>query len=136
LALNGDSRLPGSPAGANVAAIVPADEYRQLRLLLVPPHPSSDNLTRESNACGDVGWNCIVFADRSVRPLEFNAAAPEFRIIPESGSESFFRVLPDEVIHVSIEFDASASAFFASNGPVRFVPVFKVVSRSSSPTPN
>jgi hypothetical protein len=136
LALDGNSRLPGSPAGANVAAIVPADEYRELRLLLVPPHPFSDDLIAESNACGNVGWSCIVFADRSVRPLECNAAAPEFRIIPERGSDSLFRLLPEEVIHLSIEFDASASAFFASNAPVCFVPVFKVVSRSSSPAAN
>jgi len=78
----------------------------------------------------------MVFADRSVRPLECNGAAPEFRIVPQRGSDGFFRVLPDEVIHLSIEFDASASVFFASNAAVCFVPVFKVVSRSSSRTPN
>jgi hypothetical protein len=58
------------------------------------PRPPSDDLIAENNACGNAGWSCIVFADRSVRPLEFNAAAPEFRIIQERGSDSLFRVLP------------------------------------------
>jgi hypothetical protein len=93
------------PVGAIVPATVPAEEYRQLRLRLLPRDSSPDELIPESNACGNAGWNCIVFADRSVRPLEF---APS-------------------------EFDAAASVFFTSNAAVRLAPVFRVVSRSSSP---
>jgi hypothetical protein len=132
-AMTGDSRSLGLPADANVPATVPADEYRQLRLRLVPLHPSPDELIPESNACGNVGWNCIVFADSSVRPLQFDDAAAEFPIHPEESTDIAFRVLPGEVIHVSIEFDPASSVFFASNAAVRFVPVFRVVTRSSSP---
>ena len=135
LAVSGNSRSLGSPAGANVPATVPADEYRQLRLRLVPLHPSPDELALEGNACGTVGWNCIVFADRSVRPLEFDAPA-ELHITPERGTNSVFRILPDEVIHLSIEFDAASSIFIAPNAAVRLVPVFRVVSRTSSPPAN
>ncbi len=146
LTLNGDSRSLDSPTGTILPATVPADEYRQLRLRLVPRNPSPDDPIPESNACGDVDWNCIVFADRSMRPLEFAGAptrsgplgidpAPEFLIPLEPGAGSVFRVLPDEVIHLSIEFDAASSVCFASNAAVRLVPVFRVVSRRSSPAP-
>jgi hypothetical protein len=133
LAVNGDSRSQGLPASANVPATVPAGEYRQLRLRLVPLHLSTDDLIPESNACVNVGWNCIVFADRSVRPLEFDGTVAEFHITQGRGTDSVFRVLPDQVIHLSIEFSATSSVFFASNTAVRLVPVFSVVSRSASP---
>jgi|HubBroStandDraft_4_1064222.scaffolds.fasta_scaffold253995_1 hypothetical protein len=133
LAPNGDSRSRGLPGSADVPATVPADGYRQVRLRLVSLHPSADDLVPESNACGNVGWNCIVFADRSVRPLEFDSAVPEFRITQERGTDSVFRVLPDEAIHLSIEFGAASFVLFASNTAVRLVPAFSVVSRTASP---
>jgi len=132
MAGKGDFPLAGSPASLNFTATVPADEYRQLRFRLVPSHPSADETTPESNACSSAGWNCIVFADRSVRPLEFGSHAPEFQIAIGQGAGNFFRVLPDEVVHISIEFDAASSAFFASDAAVRIVPVFRVTSRSST----
>src|SRR5260370_22333350 len=61
----GDSRSLGLPAGAIGPATVPADEYRQLRLRLLPPNPSPDAPIPQSNPSGHVGWNCIAFADRS-----------------------------------------------------------------------
>jgi uncharacterized protein DUF4382 len=132
MAGNGDSLLAGSPASLNFTATVPADEYRQLRLRLVPSHSSPEETTPESNACGSAGWNCIVFADRSVRPLEFGSDAPEFQIAIGQGASNFFRVLPGDVGHLSIEFDPASSVFFASDAAVRLVPVFRVASRSST----
>jgi hypothetical protein len=132
MAGNGNSPSAGAPASLNFTATVPADEYRQLRLRLVPSHSSPDEITPESNACGSAGWNCVVFADRSVRPLEFGSDGPEFQIAIGHSASNLFRVLPDEVIHLSIEFDAASSAFFASDAAVRLVPVFRVSSRSST----
>lgn len=132
MAGNGDSPLAASPANLNFTATVPADEYRQLRVRLAPSRPSPDETTSESNACGNAGWNCVVLADRSVRPLEFASDRPEFQIAIGHGASNFFRVLPDEVIHLSIEFDAASSAFFASDAAVRLVPVLRVSSRSST----
>jgi len=131
LAMNGDSRSLGLPASASATApaTIPADEYRQLRLRLVSVHPSTDDVIPESNDCGNVGWNCIVFADRSVQPLEFDGPVAEFHITQERG---LFRVLPDDVIHLSIEFNAASSVFFASNTAVHLVPVFSLISRTAS----
>jgi len=132
-AFSGDSPSVDLRASAGVTATIPSDEYRQLRLRLVPLHASPDALLPESNACGHVGWNCIVFGDHSVRPLEFDGVATEFHITPEHASDNVFRVLPDEVIHLSIEFDPVSSVFVPSNAAVRLAPVFRVVSRSSGP---
>jgi hypothetical protein len=117
-----------------IPATIPAEEYRQLRLLLMAQHPSSDEAIPERNACGNVGWNCVVFADGSVRPLEFGGAAPEVKITPQS-AENLFRVLPDESVRLSIQFDARSSSFFSPNTPdnmeasaaLQMVPVFRVV---------
>ena len=132
MAGNRDSPMAGLPASSNFTATVPADEYRHLRLRLLPSHPAADETTPESNACSGAGWNCIVFADRSVRPLEFGSDAPEFQIAFGHGASNLLRVLPDEVIHLSIEFDAARSAFLASDPAIRIVPVFRVASRSST----
>jgi hypothetical protein len=136
LALNVDSRSFGLPTSAYVPAIVPADEYRQLRLRLAPLNPTADDVLPESNTCGSVGWNCIVFANHSVQPLEFDGAIGEFQITPGSGAENIFRVLPNDAIHLAIEFDPASSFFFASNTGVRLDPVFRVVSRPESPIEN
>jgi hypothetical protein len=117
-----------------IPATIPADEYRQLRLLLMAQHSSPEEVTPERNACGNVGWNCVVFADGSVRPLEFGAAAQEMKMTPQS-AENLFRVLPDESVRLSIQFDARSTSFFSPNTPdntgasaaVQMVPVFRVV---------
>jgi len=143
LTMNGDSGSLSLPAGAIAPATVTADEYSQLRLRLLPRTPAPDGPVPETNACGNIGWNCIVFADRSVWPLEFPPSefaaasvrqwgfdsAPEFHITVEHGSAGLFRVLPGEVLHLSIDFDAASSVLFSSSAAVRFVPVFRVVSR-------
>lgn len=133
LTLDSDSGAMDFPTSANVPAAVPADEYRRLRLRLMPLHASPDEFFPESNSCGSVGWNCVVLADGSVRPLDFDGAAAEFLVSPEHGTERVLRVLPDELIHLSIEFHAASSALFVSNAGVRLIPVFRVVSRTPSP---
>jgi hypothetical protein len=108
---------------------------------LVLSQPSLHEVMAESNACGNAGWNCIVLGDHSVRLLEFAGSDAGIQITLARGTENLFRILPDETIRLSIEFDAAASVIFPSNaasnmastGAVRFVPVFRVVARSSMP---
>lgn len=136
MALAGDSGLLGSPVRANIQATIPADEYRQLRIRVAPFDPSPGDPLPESNACGIVGWNCIVFADGSARPWQFDNTTAEFRITSEHSTDGLFRVLPGEVIQLSIEFDPSPSVFFTSKAAVRLVPIFRVASRASSSSSN
>ncbi len=137
-----DSPSLDSPGIANVPATIPADEYRQLRLRLLLGTPSSDDLTPLSNACGNAGWNCIIFSDRSVRPLQFAPSESsiseldplaEFHVTSETGADGVFRLLPDEVLHLSIEFDPASSVFFPSNAAIRLIPVFRIVTQTPPP---
>ncbi len=133
MALTAESRSPSSLASTKVPAIVLADEYRQLRLRFVPLHASPDDLIPESNACGNVGWNCVVFTDGSVRPLVFSGAAPEFHVHSEPSAESLFRVLPDAAMQLTVEFDPYLSAVFPTDRDARLAPAFRIRSRLSFP---
>jgi len=132
LAVKGDSRSLGFVGHARVSATVPADEYRQLRLSFVPLHPSPEDPIPENNSCGNVGWNCIVFADHSISPLDFESVPVKSQSSAEHGNDKLFRVLPGELVHLNIQLDAASSVLFTSNAPVRFVPVFTMTSRTSS----
>jgi hypothetical protein len=131
--LSADSRLSSSLASAKVPAVVLADEYRQIRLRFVPLHPLPENLIPLGNACGNAGWNCVVFSDGSVRPLVFDGGAPEFHFNSGPSAQSLFRVLPDAAIQLSIEFDPDSSVVFLTDAAARLVPVFRIGSRLSSP---
>jgi Domain of unknown function (DUF4382) len=130
LAVSGDSRSPSFDGHARVSTTVPADEYRQLRLRLVSLHPSPEDPTPENNVCGNVGWNCIVFADRSISPLDFESIPVKSQSSAEHGNDHLFRVLPAELVHLNIQLDAASSVLFTSNAPARFLPVFTVTSRT------
>jgi hypothetical protein len=132
LARKDDSRSQSFDGRANVSATVPADEYRQLRLRLMPLHPSPEDTVPENNACGNVGWNCIVFADQSISPLDFESFSVKSQWSAERSNDPLFRVLPRELVHLDIQLDAASSVLFTSNAPARFLPVFTVTSRTSS----
>jgi hypothetical protein len=132
LAVNGDSRSSAFVGHASVSATVPADEYRQLRLRLMPLHPSTEDPTPENNACGHIGWSCIVFADHSISPLDFESVPVKSRWSAERGNDNLFRVLPGELVRLNIQLDAASSVLFTSNAPARFLPLFTVTSRASS----
>jgi hypothetical protein len=50
-------------------AAVPAEAYRQIRLRLSPNQPATDESVPEENACGSIGFNCVVTSDGGIRPL-------------------------------------------------------------------
>jgi Domain of unknown function (DUF4382) len=71
LAVNADFRSLGLPTSSSAPAKVPAGEYRQLRLRLWPLQLSANDPIPDSNACGNVGWNCIILADSFCRTRSF-----------------------------------------------------------------
>ncbi len=78
------AQSPGSCEGSSFAeAAVPADAYRQVRLRLVPNQPATSEPIPRENACGRVGFNCVVTANASERPLVLDGGAPELRIASE-----------------------------------------------------
>jgi hypothetical protein len=113
-------------ASALAPTMVPADEYRQIRFRLLPAEPSPTEALPESNACGNAGWNCIVFKDGSVWALVFGAGESEFRFLPISNDQSLFRVLPDGLTSLSLQLDPASLVALRSVGTVRLISAFKI----------
>jgi hypothetical protein len=110
---------------------VPADAYRQIRLQLAPNQPATDEPLPQENACGSVGFNCVMTADGGIRPLMLDSPA-QFQISSDHISGGFIQVLPDADINLNIEFNPQSSLFFPVNNAVRLVPTFTVVPQASS----
>jgi hypothetical protein len=122
LAHIGDSCAPST--FGDVA--IPADVYRQVRLLLSPSHSETNEPVPQDNGCGRVGFNCIVTADGGIRPLVLNRQLPQVRIPPDHIADGFFRILPETTVNLTIEFNPRASVVFPAGEAVLLVPVFTV----------
>jgi Domain of unknown function (DUF4382) len=114
--------------------VVPADAYRQIRLRLSPNQPATDESAPEENACGSVGFNCVVTADGGIRRLVMDGLSSQFQISSDRISGGFFRVLPDAAVNLNIEFNPQSSLFFPANEAVRLLPAFTVEPQTSSET--
>jgi len=106
---------------------VPADAYRQIRLRLSPNQPETNESAPEENACGSVGFNCVVTSDGGIRPLALDSHTSQFQIPSDHISGGFFRVLPDTPINLDIEFQPQSSLLLPAAEAVRLVPAFTVV---------
>ncbi len=116
-------------------AAVPAGTYRQVRLRLLPNQPATGEPVPEENACGSVGFNCIVTTDGSTRPLALDGAAPELRIASDRIVGGFFLVLPDVGMDLIIEFNAYASLALRAGDSVQLVPMFTAAPRGTCQSP-
>src|SRR5580704_256426 len=105
---------------------VPADAYRQIRLRLSPNQPATNESVPEENACGSVGFNCVVTANGEIRPLVVDNSPSEFQISSGHISGGFFQVVPNAAINLKIEFNPQSSLFFTAQEAVRLLPAFTV----------
>ncbi len=119
------------PQGSFSEAAVLAGVYRQIRLRLAPNQPATSEPVPEENACGSVGFNCVVTADGRIRPLALDGAAPELRIASKLIAGGFFRVLPDAGTDLAIEFNTSSSLVLPAGDAVRLIPVFTAAPQAS-----
>jgi hypothetical protein len=110
---------------------VPADAYRQIRLRLSPNQPATEEPAPEQNACGSMGFNCMVTSDGGIRPLVLDRLSSQFEISSDHISGGFFRVLPDTAVNLKIEFNPQSSRIFPADEAVRLVPAFTVVPQAS-----
>ncbi len=117
--------------GTFADAAIPADAYRQIRLRFAPNQPATDEPVPEENACGGVGFNCVVTADGRIRPLVLDGPSSQFQISPDHISGGFFRVFPDTRLNLSIEFNSQSSLFIPADEAVRMMPIFTVEPRTS-----
>jgi hypothetical protein len=118
---------PADQCGPGMAGNVPvpAGVYSQLRFTLVQNQLAEGDPVPEENACDRGGFNCIIARDGSTHPL-VRDDAPEMLIPSRSIAGGNFRVLPDEEVHLAIEFDTLSSLAFPAGNNVRLVPAFAV----------
>lgn len=126
-AAQGTSCLPHLVRGT----VVPAAVYRQIRLNLVPDHPSADDAVPEQNACGSIGFNCAVGVGGQIGALAIENGNRSIRIASDKIANGFFRVLPDTDSELSIQFNPFASLAAPLSDAVRFVPAFTAGSPAS-----
>jgi Domain of unknown function (DUF4382) len=110
---------------------IPADAYRQIRLRLSSNQPATDESVPEENACGSMGFNCVVTSDGAIRPLVLDRLSSQFQISSDHISGGFFRVLPDTAVNLEIEFNPQSSRIFTADEAVRLVPAFSVEPQAS-----
>jgi hypothetical protein len=84
-------------------ATVPAGIYRQLRVRFVPNQPMTEDRLPERNACGRVGFNCVVTADGRVQPLQLDRRSPELRIMSGRMEGASLFIPPDSNTDLIIE---------------------------------
>jgi hypothetical protein len=126
LSLSGDGFPSGSLERVIATANVPSDEYRQIRFRLLSAEPLPTDTLPEGNACGSAGWNCIIFKDGAVRTLAFGGSESEFRFLPISSEQILFRVLPDGLTSLALQFDPESLVVLRTGEVVRVTSVFKV----------
>jgi uncharacterized protein DUF4382 len=83
------------PANLLVATAVPADVYRQIRLQISPNEPATDHSALEQNACGEIGFNCMVTQDGGVQPIKVGRSPAVIHITSAQIADGFFSVPPD-----------------------------------------
>lgn len=129
--LAGDNDSCGRNQNAFADAAIPADAYRQIRLRLSSNQPATDEPVPEENACGSVGFNCVVTSDGGIRPLVLDGPSSQFQISSDHISGGFFRVLPDTPLSLKIEFNPQSSLFFPAGQAVRLLPAFTAEPQAS-----
>lgn len=94
--------------------IIPAGNFRELRLqfYLDESQPTAEMV--HSNNCGAAGWNCIVLADGRVEPLSFPEETAEVRIPLSDDAHGELLLLPET--NVDLRFSLLPQQVFSSSG--------------------
>ena len=95
-------------------AIVPAQSYREIRLQFFPGSPTSVDGLPGENACGEIGWNCMVMANGHVEPLRFPSGVLELFILSQSIESDSVVVLPDSRIDLRLSLEPYQGSSFSS----------------------
>jgi len=83
-------------------AIVPAGAYDLVRMRFVPHQGSSEDTPAAENACGRLGWNCVMMGDGRIVPLVLRDGSWELRIASENVEHGFL-LLPDSENQLTID---------------------------------
>src|SRR4029077_1753996 len=108
--------------GSNTS--LPAGDYQQLRLLLVPDNPGSGAGT-SPNACATLGqtFNCLVDSKNNLAELQLSSQANTgLKIPPGQVVGGPIHVAAGQSVDVNVDFNACASIIQEGNGKFRLKP--------------
>jgi hypothetical protein len=101
---------------------VPAGIYRQLRVRFVPNQPMTEDRLPDGNACGSVGFNCVVMADGRIQPLLLDSGSPELRIMSDRIEGASLFIPPDTKTDLIIELKPVWAWYSSADGGLRLLP--------------
>lgn len=108
---------------------IPAGVYAEIRLRIAADDGPRSDAPREvgnaeTNACAGVGRNCVVTARGEIRSLILDGADPDLIVGPKQKEGELFRVLPDQVSRLSIQFNPYSSLAVPVGNAIRIIPQF------------
>ena len=106
--------------GESVA--LPAGAYHQVRVRFVPNPLGTNDRLLERNACGSAGFNCVVMADGTVQPFQFDTTSPELRITSDKIEGGSLLIFPDTDNDLLIELRPVWKWFSSANQGLRLLP--------------
>jgi hypothetical protein len=120
-----------SPSILMAEAAVPSAGYAEVRLLLVPDRPVTGEPPPENSPCTGVGFNCVVTADGSVRPLTLAGGEPQILIPSTRIPGGMFYILPGTTTNLDLELSPYSPVILAPDRSMWLNPVFNVHSEFS-----
>jgi len=108
--------------GSNTS--LPAGDYQQIRLLLIPDNPSSGAGT-SPNACATLGqvFNCVVDSKNNISELQLSSQANTgLKIPPGQVVGGPIHVAAGQSVDINVDFNACASIIQEGNGTFRLKP--------------
>jgi hypothetical protein len=121
----------GSKAFADT--VINTGVYDRIRLRLVPNQTEASEPVPVENACGSIGFNCIVATNGTLQALASSDTA-ELQVPAESIAGGFFRVGPGDHIRLAIQFEPRASFILPAGDAAQIVPSFSVTQQSACET--
>jgi hypothetical protein len=108
---------------------IPAGIYRQVRLRFTPNQPMPDDRLPGRNACGSVGFNCIVMADGRIQPLVLDSGSPELRIMSDRIAGGSLFLPPDTESDLVIELKPVWAWFSSADQGLRLFPALTGIAK-------
>ena len=112
------------PANLLVATAVPAGLYHQIRLQISSDESVTDHPALEQNACGEIGFNCVVTAEGDLRATNVGGSPAGIHITSAQIADGFFSVSPDRDRDLEITLNGYFFLSLPASQAPEFVPTF------------
>jgi len=107
-------------------AHVAAGPYGRMRLRLVRNQLAEDAVAPRENACGEIGFHCVVASNGAKYPLIFSEDSGDLPVAMDQFPGGPIQILPDTKTDLAIEFNPYSSLAAPAGDAVRITPAFSV----------